>query len=160
MNFLIQKAFATSHEFVLIPPEGIPTDVCVLINNVTNFLVAVSIPIAGLMILYGAFCILTGAGSLKLFETGKKAILYAIIGLVVVLFSKGLVVVITELLEVNGSGYCSSSTAPDTWRDSRDTYYQNQSPTTTTPTTTTPTTTTPSSTPVDPGSNSNTPGIE
>lgn len=129
MNFLIQRAFAENHQFVLKPPIGIPTDVCVLINNVTNFLVGVSIPIAGLMILYGAFLILTAAGSPERFKTAKNTILYAIIGLVVVLLSKGLVVVITELLEVNGSGYCVSTTGRDYKPADR---YPDPTPTTTT----------------------------
>lgn len=131
MDFLIQKAFAEiigneSGVFSIRPPEGIPTDICVVINSVTDFIIAISIPIAGLMILYSAFVILTAAGSTKRFETGKNIILYAILGLVIILLSKGLVFITTELLGVSGSGVCSSSpsTLPQwrdkEWRDNQD----------------------------------------
>lgn len=151
MNFLIQKAFAQitgendSGTFKIVPPEGIPTDICAVINSVTDFIIAVSIPIAGLMILYSAFVILTAAGSAKRFETGKNTILYAILGLIIILLSKGLVFITTELLGVSGSGICVSTNVSG-----------NESPTTTTTPSLTPTKppSTSSPTPVDPGSSS------
>lgn len=118
MNFLIQKAFAQAFQtdgggssgsgaFRIQPPTGIPSNVCDIINSVTNFIITVSIPIAGLMILYGAFLILTAAESPKRFDAGKSTIFYAIIGLIVILLAKGLVVIITQLLGVDSSGLCS-----------------------------------------------------
>ncbi len=120
MNFLIQKVLAQENggggqiiggnptgPFKIKPPTGIPTDVCVLINNVTDYIILISIPIAGLMILYGAFLILTAAESPKRFESGKKAIYYTIFGLSIVILAKGLVVIITKLIGFSGKGLCS-----------------------------------------------------
>jgi hypothetical protein len=128
MNFLIQKVLAeppagmlgplnsstsgtsadfTGETFSIKPPIGIPDNVCTLINNVTNFIIDASIPIAGLMILYGAFLILTAAESPKRFEAGKKTILYTILGLVIIILTKGLIVIITQLIGASGKGLCS-----------------------------------------------------
>ena len=120
MDFLIQKAFAQvfqtdgggsgssgSGAFSINPPAGIPTNVCDIINSITNFIIAVSIPIAGLMILYAAFKILTAAENPKRFEDGKNIMIYTVIGLVVILLAKGLVVIVTQLLGVDNSGLCS-----------------------------------------------------
>jgi len=133
MNFLIQKVLAiydsgssgggtgtqgptgggidinsgsSSGTFVIKPPTDIPDNVCTLINSVTNFIIDVSIPIAGLMILYGAFLILTAAESPKRFETGKKTIMYTILGLVVIILAKGLTVIIVQLIGASGKGLC------------------------------------------------------
>ncbi len=80
------------------PPPGIPTDVNQLINNITTWLLTIVAPIAALMILYGAFLILTAAGSSERYESGKKTILYAVIGLVIVIISKALVSIVTQVL--------------------------------------------------------------
>ena len=87
-----------------------PQDICPIIYSVTDFIIAVSIPIAGLMILYGAFLILTAAESPQRFEAGKNTILYTVIGLAIILLAKGLVVLISQLFGVDGSGLCSTPT--------------------------------------------------
>ena len=127
MNFLIQKVLAIGGEgsganppipntpsssggdFKIQPPAGIPQDICAIINNVTNFIMIIAIPIAGLMILYAAFLILTAAENPKRFEDGKNTIIYTVIGLVIILLAKGLVVLITQLLGVGGGGLCSAT---------------------------------------------------
>lgn len=72
-------------------------------SNLSEFLIAVSgqlylvaIPIVTIMILYGAFLILTAGGDPGRFERGKKAILYAVIGFVVVLVAGGIPTIIQE----------------------------------------------------------------
>ena len=55
-----------------------------LIQNVMNFLGVVSIPLAVVVIVYGGFLIMTAAGSEKRVDTGKQAILSAVIGLAIV----------------------------------------------------------------------------
>lgn len=129
INFLAQKVLAVdgtggtpsapgaspSGGFSIKPPsingKLLPTDVCTLINSVTDFIVAVSIPIAGVMILYGAFLILTAADNPKRFEDGKNTILYTVIGLAIILLAKGLVTVITQVILGSATvGYCSAPT--------------------------------------------------
>jgi len=86
------------------PPAGLPTDVCTLLANVTDFLLLVVAPLAGLMILWAAFQILTAAGDPTKFATGKRTIVYALIGLGVVILSKGIVAIIIGLLGASGGG--------------------------------------------------------
>ncbi len=123
MNFLIQKVLAdtvfpgdsgsnsSGGGLSIQPPrlpDGtlLPQDICPIIYSVTDFIIAVSIPIAGLMILYGAFLILTAAESPQRFEAGKNTILYTVIGLAIILLAKGLVVLITGLLGAGDIGFC------------------------------------------------------
>ncbi len=86
------------------PPGGLPTNVCVLLDNITDFLFLVVAPLAGLMILWAAFQILTAAGDPAKFTTGKRTIIYALIGLGVVILSKGIVAIIVSLLGASGGG--------------------------------------------------------
>lgn len=88
------------------PPGGLPTDVCALLDNITDFLLLVVAPIAGLMILWAAFQILTAAGDPTKFATGKRTIVYALIGLGVVILSKGIVAIITGLLGASIGSIC------------------------------------------------------
>ncbi len=80
------------------PPPGIPTDINQLINNIVTWLLTIVAPLAALIIIYGAFLILTAADNPERYERGKKAILYAVIGLVIVIISKALVAIITQVL--------------------------------------------------------------
>lgn len=86
------------------PPGGLPTNVCTLLSNITDFLFLVVAPLAGLMILWAAFQILTAAGDPAKFATGKRTIVYALIGLGVVILSKGIVAIIVSLLGASGGG--------------------------------------------------------
>ncbi len=107
-NILLKSAIAAgsslgpdnggvSNTFVINPPAGAPTTVCQLINSITTGLLYIVAPIASLIIIYGAFLILTAAGSPERYESGKKTVLYAIVGLVIVVIAKGLVLVVTQL---------------------------------------------------------------
>jgi hypothetical protein len=69
---------------------GLWTIVCALstIYYVTDWIFYLSTITVGLMIIIGAFLIITSAGDAKKWQKGKDVILYAIIGLVVALLSK------------------------------------------------------------------------
>lgn len=62
-----------------------------------------SILIATLLIIFGAFQILTSAGSSDKVEAGKKTILYTVVGLGIMLLFKVILAVIGQLLGVNVS---------------------------------------------------------
>ncbi len=111
MSSLINSALAqvagsnpTGGGLQINPPSGLPTDVCALLNNITDFLLLVVAPLAGLMILWAAFQILTASGDPAKFATGRRTIVYALIGLGVVILSKGIVAIITDLLGAGGIG--------------------------------------------------------
>ena len=113
MFSLAQKVFAQvvgenppSSGLNINPPGGLPTNVCDLLTNITNFLFLVVAPLAGLMILWAAFQILTASGDPAKFDTGKKTIVYALIGLGVVILSKGIVAIITDLLGATVGSIC------------------------------------------------------
>ncbi|MBI2013429.1 MAG: hypothetical protein HYS87_01225 [Candidatus Colwellbacteria bacterium] len=69
-----------------------------LIALVFGFLTAIAIPIASIMILWGAFKLLTSGGIPEKITEGKKIILYAIIGLALVLVAQGFIFVLNEVL--------------------------------------------------------------
>jgi len=71
-----------------------------IVGTVTNFIVWAAIIIAPLLILIGAIFILISAGDTTKLATGRRIILYAVIGLAIVLFSKGLVALLQNVLGV------------------------------------------------------------
>ena len=74
--------------------ESIPE----LLNNIAGYLIYISIPVVTIMIVYGAFQILTAAGSPEKFKSGKQTIVYAIIGFIIVILAKGITALIEEIL--------------------------------------------------------------
>ncbi|OGY58133.1 MAG: hypothetical protein A3E61_01520 [Candidatus Colwellbacteria bacterium RIFCSPHIGHO2_12_FULL_43_12] len=109
---LINKALAQlgsgsgsgSGGLVINKPNFLPDDICVLLDNVTRFLVTLVIPIAGLMIIWAAYQILTAGGDPAKFSTGRRTIVYALVGLGIVIISRGLVAIIIDLLGGSGIG--------------------------------------------------------
>jgi len=69
-----------------------------VVNKVADFLITVSIPIAAIMVLWGGFQMMTAAGDPEKFKSGRQTILYAAIGLAVVLAAKSVVVLIKNVL--------------------------------------------------------------
>ena len=76
-------------------------DVPCVINRIISLLYWIAIPVAVLMILYGGFKILVAGGDPKKFSDGKKIILYAVIGLAIVLVSGGVVSIVKSILGVS-----------------------------------------------------------
>lgn len=60
-----------------------------IVGKVTNFLLVIGGPIAAIMVLWGGFQIMTAGGDPEKFKTGRMTILYAAIGLVVILAAQG-----------------------------------------------------------------------
>jgi len=71
-----------------------------IVNNIINFLFTLAIALVPLMILIGAFYIMTAGGDTNRVTTGKNIILYALIGFVIILLAKGIVGVIEQILGV------------------------------------------------------------
>lgn len=74
------------------------TNITDLIKSVTTWLLYIAVPIMTLMIIIGAFQILTAAGNAEQVTTGRKTVTYAIIGYILLLLSTGVVSIISELL--------------------------------------------------------------
>ena len=76
---------------------------CVL-NVLIKALWAIAIPLATLMILVGAFLLMTSQGNPEKIESGKKTITYAVLGLVIIALASSIVAVVQSLLKQAASG--------------------------------------------------------
>jgi uncharacterized membrane protein YidH (DUF202 family) len=91
-------AFADSA--TLVNPLG-TSDATVVLGYINTFLIAVAAPICGIMVVWGGFQMITAAGNPEKFSSGKKTLLYAAIGFVVVIFASSVVPLIKSVF--NGS---------------------------------------------------------
>jgi len=69
-----------------------------LIYNIIDFLFALAIPLATLMIIVSAFYFVTAAGNPEQITTAKNIILWTLIGFLVILMAKGLVWFLMEVV--------------------------------------------------------------
>ncbi|MBI4160126.1 hypothetical protein HY504_03085 [Candidatus Wolfebacteria bacterium] len=69
-----------------------------IINDILDFLIYLSVPLLALMILVGGFQILMARESAEKVKNGFNTIKYATIGFVVILISKGIALVILNIL--------------------------------------------------------------
>lgn len=67
-------------------------------NNIINGLLMLAIPIVAIMVLVGGFQILTAGGNPEKFTTGRRTILYAVVGYGVILLAKGAVLIIKSIV--------------------------------------------------------------
>ena len=75
-----------------------------LVDGIVDFIFNISIVIVPLAIVIGAFFLLISGGDPEKIKTGKSIILYSLIGLVIVLFAKGLIAMIEDILKVEIGG--------------------------------------------------------
>jgi len=71
-----------------------------LLDRIIGFLIAVSIPLAAALIVWGGFQIMTAGGSPDKIKDGKNTILYTIVGFTIVLLAWGLVRILERILGV------------------------------------------------------------
>lgn len=69
-----------------------------LVEHLIGFIFAISLALVPGLILFGAFYILTAAGDPSRVQKGQKIIMYAVIGLAVILFAKGIISVLKNIL--------------------------------------------------------------
>ncbi len=65
------------------------TDIQCPINAIINFAYMVALPLCAIIVLWGGFQMATAAGNPEKFGTGKKTLLYAAAGFIVILLAKG-----------------------------------------------------------------------
>ncbi len=106
--FLFLVVGVSSVAYAQDPPDGIllanPSDlddVQDLLDSVINFFNLVLGPILVIVILIGAFKMLTAQGNENKYMEGRKTVQYAVIGAVVVLVADGIILIIKEILEVS-----------------------------------------------------------
>lgn len=71
-----------------------------LVYAIIDFIFAVATALVPLMIVIAAFYFVTSAGNPQQITTAKKIILYTVIGYAIILLSKGLILVLKEILGV------------------------------------------------------------
>jgi len=74
-----------------------------LLQKVIEYLTTIAGPILVIMVICGAFSILTAGGNEQKITTGKKTITYAVIGFAIILIGWGFTYVIEEFLGVSPS---------------------------------------------------------
>ncbi len=75
-----------------------------LINAIIRFIFNIAIVVAPLMVIIGAFYILTAGGDPKKVGSGKNIILYTAIGLAIILLARGLISMIESVIGVKIGG--------------------------------------------------------
>ena len=71
-----------------------------LLDGIASFLLTISVVIAGIMVIIAAFQILTSAGNEEKVASGKKTILYTVIGLSIMLLFRVIIALIQKLVGV------------------------------------------------------------
>lgn len=80
-------------------PNPIGTDTIQgLIAKIVGYIMAIAVPITTIMILWGAFEILTSRGDAAQLKNGRKTIIYALAGFAVVLVATGIPYLVANLL--------------------------------------------------------------
>jgi hypothetical protein len=82
-------------EEVVKPKTGTIAD---FVNKLVNILFVIGMGLGPLIILYGAFLYVTAAGEIQKIARAKQVIIWAVIGMVVLLFIKGIQALITSLI--------------------------------------------------------------
>jgi len=69
-----------------------------LIDRIVNYIIGIATVIFPLIIIYGAFQLLTTGGDMEKVITARKTILYAVIGYILILISKGITMIVAQFL--------------------------------------------------------------
>lgn len=94
---LSSVVYAQDAQITLTPPGNIRT-IDDVITKITTFLYMVASPLIVIMILIGGFQMLTAQDNVSKFEKGRKTIMYAAIGTVVILVASGIGLVVKSFL--------------------------------------------------------------
>ena len=71
-----------------------------LIEAIISFIFTLSVAVVPLLIIIGAFYLITAGGDPKRIGTGKNIIIYTLIGLTIILLARGLLSMIESLIGV------------------------------------------------------------
>lgn len=75
-----------------------------LIDAIVKFIFYIAVVVAPLIIIVGAFYLLTSGGDPKKIGTGKNIIIYTLIGLAIIMFARGLLAMIESIIGVKIGG--------------------------------------------------------
>lgn len=83
--------------FTLESPIG-ETSIAAILDNVINFLLIIAAPIAIIMTIWAGFLFMTGGGNQEKVKQARQTLFYVVIGVAVLILSKGVVSLINSLL--------------------------------------------------------------
>jgi type IV secretory pathway VirB2 component (pilin) len=89
----------STQNFEILNPIGIDSFQD-LVNVIGRWIFNLAIPIAVIIIIYAGVLMLTSGGDPGRFKNGRQALLYAVLGLAVVLIGKGFVTLIQSILSL------------------------------------------------------------
>ena len=69
-----------------------------LLDRITSYLLMIAVPITGLALVWAGFLMISSGGEVEKIEKAKKTISWSVIGLIIVIFAKGLALVIKKVL--------------------------------------------------------------
>jgi hypothetical protein len=99
VTLLLAAPAANATQYILTNPLGSNCqNVMCILGIFMNFLYVIGPAIAVIMILWGAFQIFTAGGDVEKVKAGRSTILYAVIGLVIILAGSGIDLIIQNLL--------------------------------------------------------------
>jgi hypothetical protein len=98
----VGKAFADSGPITLANPLSCSDLVCAA-GKVADFIFTIAIPICGIILLIGGFQLMTAAGEPDKISKGKKTLLWAVIGFVVIFLSGSIAYFIQSVFGGTGS---------------------------------------------------------
>lgn len=70
-----------------------------IINAIADFALSIIIPISVLVIFYASFLFMTSAGDVEKVKKAKRALLWAVVGLAIVLTGRGLIFIMQDILK-------------------------------------------------------------
>ena len=73
-----------------------------LVKSIINFIFTIALVVVPIVIIVGGFYLVTAGGDPNKVQSAKNIILYAIIGFVVIMLSKGLIEVLKQAMGVKG----------------------------------------------------------
>ncbi|MEK7566477.1 MAG: hypothetical protein AAB494_02280 [Patescibacteria group bacterium] len=62
-----------------------------VLSKIIDYFIGVSVSVAVIIVIYGAWKMMTATGDPKKFQEGQKTVLYAAIGLLVILLARGII---------------------------------------------------------------------
>lgn len=97
---LVPIAVLADNIVVIENPLGEGTQFQDIVDRLIDFIFNIAIIVAPLMIMVGAFLLVTAGGNAQQVIRAKNLMLWTAIGFAIVLFSKGILVIINQLLGV------------------------------------------------------------
>jgi len=88
----------SSNQTITIPNPLKVTTIAALVERINRWLIYIGAPILTLMVIIGAFQILTAGGNPEKVTSGRKTITYAVIGYALLLLSSGITKIIESIL--------------------------------------------------------------